>query len=337
MQKIIIENGVFEKIPKKIKELGNVFAIITDANLKTHGEKLMKGLRSEGAKCHMLVMQPGEHTKSLLTVERVAESLMKIGCKRDCVIIALGGGVIGDLAGFVASIYMRGVSLVSIPTTLLAMGDSSIGGKTGVDMPQGKNLLGTFYDSEITIMDPLLIKTIPAKAFRSGLAEIVKHAVIWDKTFFSFLEKNASAILKRKPDILKKVIDKSVKIKLAITSKDKHESVKKPTVSRMLLNYGHTVGHALEKLSNYELPHGEAISIGMVAENRVAVGRKLLKESDSERISALLKRFLLPTRIPQEFSPEQIKKALSMDKKNIDGHLYFALPVKIGSAQIIKE
>ncbi|MEK7171287.1 MAG: 3-dehydroquinate synthase [Patescibacteria group bacterium] len=334
--KIIIENGAFKTIPQKIKNCGTVFTIITDNNLKKPGDELLKNMRGAELKCNMLILPAGEHTKSLDFIERAAKSLLKLKMKRDSCLIALGGGMIGDFTGFLASIYMRGISYISIPTTLLAMGDSSIGGKTGIDMEEGKNLLGAFYNPEIVIMDPLLLKEMPERSFRYGLSEIVKHAVIADSKFFKFIEKNAGGILGRKPQVLKKLIAQSVKIKLRIVGRDPHESLNPKGDCRMLLNYGHTVGHALEKLSNYELPHGEAVSIGMVAENRLAVGKNLLKGIDADRIENLLKRLHLPVKIPSQYSDQELKRAMDMDKKNIGGKLCFALPICIGKARIFQ-
>lgn len=332
--KLVIESGALKKLPNEVRPLGKHFVIITDEHLKKTGEQVLKSMRDAMLQCNLLVIPPGENTKSLSFVEKISRSMAKLGVKRDGCVIALGGGVIGDLAGFVASVYMRGIPFVTVPTTLLAMGDSGIGGKTGVDLPEGKNLVGSFHQPKIILVDTLLLRTLPDRDFRSGLAEIVKHGVIVDRAFFTLLERNTRAIMRRDQKILKKIVSKSIHIKMNIVRKDEKESVKNTDApnSRMLLNYGHTVGHALEKLSNYTMTHGEAIAIGMVAENRVAVGKKLLKEKDAERILNLLKTFKLPTKIPSNFTTREIKKALSTDKKNINGKLYFALPVRIGKA-----
>ncbi len=336
MARIVIENGSVKKLSQKVKSFGKVFAIVTDHHLKSLGEEILYDLRRAGLTSSLLIVPAGETTKSLTFVEKMARSLVKLGIKRDGVLIGLGGGVIGDVAGFLASIYLRGIPFISIPTTLLAMGDSSIGGKTGVDLPEGKNLLGTFAEPVLILVDPLLLKTLPEREFRAGLAEIVKHSIIADRNFFLFLEKNAKGILARKPALLKKIIQKSAAIKLRIVRADPYESIKKTSgASRMLVNYGHTVGHALEQLSNYELSHGEAISIGMAAENRVAVGKKYLKEKEAGRILNLLKAFHLPVKFPKEYSPSILKRMMALDKKNIDGKLRFALPVRIGKAKII--
>lgn len=335
LPKIFIRNGILKKIPEKVKSLGSVFAVITDKNLASQGKALREALKKAGLSAHLLILPAGEKTKSLLMLEKVASSLLKFGLKRDCCLIALGGGVIGDLTGFLASIYLRGVTYIAVPTTLLSMGDSSIGGKTGIDLSEGKNLLGTFYHPRLIIMDPLLLKTLSERDFRNGLAEIVKHAVIADLQFFKFLEKNVSAILGRKPAVLQKIAKESVRIKSSIVKKDEKESIKKTKgMSRMFVNYGHTVGHALEKLSNYTLPHGEAVAIGMVAENRLAVGKKILKQTDADRITALLQKFHLPITIPSKYPSSQLEKAMSMDKKTIGGKLHFALPTRIGAVRL---
>lgn len=334
--KIIIENGVFKRIPAKVRAIAKTFAIITDSNLKRQGQELLRLMRNAKLKCNLVVLPAGEETKSLSVVGKAAEHLVRLGIKRDSCIIALGGGVIGDAAGFLAAIYMRGIPFVSVPTTLLAMADSGIGGKTGVDMKEGKNLLGAFCQPKMVIVDISLLRTLNDRAFKNGMAEIIKHGIIADKSFFNFLEKNVKAILSRKLPVLKKIIAKSINIKMNIVRKDEKESIKKLESScyRMLLNYGHTVGHALEKLSGYKLPHGEAVAIGMVAENRVAVGHNLLKEKGAKRIYELIKAFGLPVKIPSQYSSAEIKKALESDKKNINGKLYFALPARIGKAVI---
>lgn len=335
--KIRIENGAFKKIPAHVGKYGKKFTIITDGNIKKLGNDLLSAMRKSGLSCNLIILPPGEHTKSISFVEKIATHLVNLGNKRDSCLIALGGGVVGDLTGFVASIFMRGINYVSVPTTMLAMCDSGIGGKTGVDLPEGKNLLGTFYNPKEVIIDPLLVTSLPEKQIRIGMAEVIKHAVLADAQFFKFLNQNTLAILSKKPTVLKQTIAKSVQIKLSIVKKDGREMLQNTerNVSRMLLNYGHTVGHALEKLSKFALSHGEAIAIGMVAENRIAVGKKLLKEIDAVKIESLIKKFGLPIKMPQEYSPAQLETAMGMDKKHIDGKLFFALPLGIGKAKIL--
>ncbi|MEK9132705.1 MAG: 3-dehydroquinate synthase [Patescibacteria group bacterium] len=336
--KIIIEKGAIKKIPQKVRGFGASFAIITDGHLKKRGEELLQNMRAAGLKCNLLVLPPGENTKSMHFVESLTGSLLKLGIRRDSCLIALGGGVIGDLTGFIASIFMRGIRFVAVPTTLLGMVDACIGGKTGVDLKEGKNLIGTFYDPAAVIVDPDMLASLPERDFKCGMAEVIKHAIIADRKFFLFLEKNVGAILKRKPEIIKKLIAKNIEIKLKIVEKDKHENVHgyDKEHSRMFLNYGHTVGHAIEQLSRYLVPHGEAIAMGMVAENRIAQAKKMMKESEAERVINLLKRFRLPVSIPADFTTAQIKKALVNDKKHVEGKLCFALPVGIGKAKVVQ-
>lgn len=313
-------------------------AVITDANLRAVGEKLHTAIQKTGARCHLLILPPGEHAKSFSFVEKLSRSLARLGVKRDGCLVGLGGGVVLDITGFLASIYMRGIPFISVPTTLLAMCDSSIGGKTGIDLPEGKNLIGSFYHPEHIFMDPLMLKTLPEREFRSGMAEVIKHAIIADRGLFTLLEKRANEVLRRVPTLLEQMVKRNVRIKLKIVKKDERESIRLKKAgakdSRMLLNYGHTVGHALETLSKFRLSHGEAVAIGMVAENRIAVAKKMLREADALRIKNLLRRFHLPVEIPGEFSKSAIEKAMTQDKKHIQGVLYFALPTGIGRARV---
>jgi 3-dehydroquinate synthase len=188
-QNIHIENGSLGKIPFYIKKIGNVFAVITDSNLKKRGEELRAMIRAAGMACHLLILSSGEKSKSLAVVEKMAGMLLDLGLRRDACIIALGGGVVGDTVGFLASIYLRGIAFINIPTTLLAMADSSIGGKTGVNLSKAKNALGTFYNPRMVVMDPSILNDLPENAYRGGMAEIIKHAVIADRAFFQFLKK----------------------------------------------------------------------------------------------------------------------------------------------------
>lgn len=336
LPKIIIRSGAFKSATSHIREVGKKCVIVTDSHLKIPAEELHKKLRGAGIKAHVIMLPPGETTKSFGFVEKIANSLMKVGMKRDSCLVALGGGVVGDITGFVASIFMRGIPFISIPTTLLAMADSSIGGKTGIDLGEGKNLIGSFYHPEVIIIDPTFLKTLPDKEFRGGMAEIVKHSIIADRRFFIQLEKGTAKILNRNPATLEKILKKSAAIKLKFVKADERESLKKTSggKSRMALNYGHTVGHALEKVSKFNISHGDAVSIGMVAENRLAVGKKLLTEEDSYRILQLLKEFKLPTKIPEQYRGVALQKALTLDKKNIGGKLFFALPSGIGKVKI---
>jgi len=336
MSKIIIKSGVRKNIANEIKRIAKSSVIITDKNLVKIALDIKSSLNKSDMKCEIITIASGEKTKSLAMVEKICRDLVKKGVRRDSVIIGVGGGVIGDLVGFVASIYMRGIPFVSIPTTMLAMADASIGSKNGVNLPEGKNLIGTFTEPLITVIDPELNETLPDKIFCEGMAEIIKHAIIADKKLFEFLWTNSEKILKRESKSLEMILKKSVEIKLNIISEDRHESIHKKhdEKTRMLLNYGHTVGHALEQLSKYTLLHGEAISIGMVAENKIAVEKQLLTQADADRIKKLFEMYKLPTVIPLKYPPKKILSVMKRDKKVIDGKIFLAVPTTIGNATV---
>lgn len=312
----------------KIKKTAKI-AIITDSKVKKlYGGKLFWNLKKEGFDVNIFSFPDGEKSKTLTTVESLAEKLSENNYDRTSVIIALGGGVVGDIAGFLASIYMRGIPYVQIPTTLLAMIDSSIGGKTGVNLKSGKNLIGTFHQPIETLIDPYYLKSLPLKHIKNGLAEAIKYGVIKDKILFNFIEKNLEKILKLDAKILEKLIRSCVKIKKEIVAQDEKEHG-----IRQILNYGHTFGHALEKQSNYTLLHGFAISIGMVLANQKAVKLGLLKQKDADCIKNLLKRAGLPVYTMHKPTLQDLKK----DKKKHGNSINFILPTKIGNAQIYNE
>ena len=329
--KIFIEKGIINKLPKLLKKLhlGQKYALITDSRTaKIHGNNITKFLNKNGIKTEIFSFEAGEKSKTLSTIEELAEQLVSKNFNRKDAIIALGGGVVGDVAGFLASIFLRGIPFVQIPTTLLAMVDSAIGGKTGVDLKIGKNLLGTITQPKAAFIDINLLKTLPENQIRNGLAEIIKYGVIKDEKFFTYLEKNLSKIFDHDEKVLNYVLQKSIAIKVEVVEKDEKESK-----NRMILNYGHTYGHALETMSNYTLLHGYAISIGMVIINEIAVKKGYLKEKDAERIKTLLEKAGLPV-----FSMQKPNmKDLMTDKKNDGKSINFIFPTKIGKAIIYNQ
>ncbi|MEK7085497.1 MAG: 3-dehydroquinate synthase, partial [Patescibacteria group bacterium] len=290
--KIFIQNGIINKLPEYLKKmnLGDDYALITDTKTeKLFGRSLVKFLKSKGIKVEMISFDQGEKSKNLKTVEELAEKMIEKKFDRRDAIIVLGGGVAGDIGGFLASIYYRGIPYIQIPTTLLAMVDSAIGGKTGVDLKSGKNLIGTITQPKAVFIDTNYLKTLPENQIRNGLAEIIKCGVIKDAKLFKFIEQNLDKILKLDKKAINYIIQRSVEIKVEIIEHDEKESGQ-----RMILNYGHTYVHALEKLSNYTLLHGYAISIGMVIANKIAIQKRLLKPAVAERIKNLLKKAELP-------------------------------------------
>lgn len=327
MTKIIIEKDAANQLLKSDKTVK--YAIITDDKVKRlYGNKLKRTLEKAGITTEIFSFPNGEKSKRLETIEALANQMVEKQLDRSCKIIALGGGVVGDVAGLLSSLYMRGVPYIQIPTTLLAMVDSSVGGKTGIDLESGKNLLGTFNQPEKTLIDSQYLKTLPLKQIRNGLAEVIKYGVIKDPKLFTFIEENYEKILKLEGKEIAHIIKTSVKIKNGIVKRDEKEKGE-----RMILNYGHTYGHAIERISNYTLLHGYAISLGMVIANKLAVKKDMLKYEDAKRIRTLLKKVGLPTVMVKKPTYNDILS----DKKKIGNTINFILPTKIGSVKIIKE
>lgn len=329
---IHIEKGLFKEIPNLLKKQKSrtCFSLIADTNVtKLYGKTLLMCLQKKNIKAHLISFPAGERHKNLSTVEKIIGQMLKFGIDRSGAVIALGGGVSGDLAGFVASIYMRGIPLFHIPTTLLAMVDSSIGGKTGVDLSSGKNLAGTFYQPKAVFIDPELLKTLPQKELENGMAEVIKYGVLGDEVLLRLAELKKNQILQKDERILERIITRCCKMKAKIIQDDERENG-----VRMTLNYGHTLGHAFEKLSNYTIGHGEAIAIGMLLINAVAVEKGLLDKEIHERIVKILVRYHLLdhlkdfTRKPKII--EQLWKIMLNDKKNKDGIVRFIVPRDIG-------
>lgn len=311
------------------EKIGNKYAIITDNKVgRLYGQAFKRFLNKAGITADLFTFKEGEKEKRMHNLEKIAETMLNKNFDRKDAIIAFGGGVVGDLAGFLASIYMRGIPFIQIPTTLLAMVDSSVGGKTGVDLPTGKNLLGTFAQPKAVFIDTNYLKTLPLKQIKNGMAEVIKYGVIKDAKLFELIENNLEKILKLDRDLLTKIIERSVEIKADVVMADEKESGE-----RMILNYGHTYGHAIEKMSGYTLLHGYAISIGMVLANKMAVEKGLLSEKDSDRIKKLIHTTGLPITIMKK--PEI--KDLINDKKKIGNHINFILPTKIGKVIIHPE
>jgi 3-dehydroquinate synthase len=262
----------------------------------------------------------GETSKTRDSWARLTDSLMERGFGRDSGVIALGGGVAGDLVGFVAATYMRGIPYLQVPTTLLAMLDASVGGKTGVDTPQGKNLVGAFHPPAAVIADPQTLATLPDRAYRAGLAEAVKHGLIADRLYFEWMEANAAALVSRSQDPLIHLIRRSVEIKAEVVSGDERESGR-----RAILNAGHTVAHALEQVSGYDLPHGEAVGLGLVVECELAEQLGVASGGLRKRVATLLSRLGLPVRIPPSLEGGALIRSMANDKKNRSGQIHFAL------------
>ena len=300
-------------------------AIISDCNV---AEKFAAPLKAEiekrGVRATVVSFLAGEQSKNLSTFAEIQRNVFDAGLDRDSCIVALGGGITGDVAGFVAATYMRGITLVQMPTTLLAMADSSIGGKTGVDLPAGKNAVGAFKQPDAVFSDLDYLKELPERELRNGCAEIAKHAIIADAEMFEILEKNPG--FATDPKLLAKIVERNALIKAKVVMADERESN-----LRQILNFGHTVGHAMESLTGYEkFSHGEAVAIGMAVEARVAERLGLLASGNADRISALLEKlgFALAVRV---LNMDEMVSEMRRDKKSKNGEIVMALPKKIGA------
>lgn len=332
---VYIQPGILEDLPRVLGQsgIGHRFVIITDSRVKNlYGVDFLKMCRKEKLNAEMLYFQNGESSKRWNTVTKLLESMAELGCLRDTAVIALGGGVVGDIAGLTASLYMRGLPYVQIPTTTMAMADSSIGGKTGVNSQYGKNLFGTFYQPKAVFIDTDFLNTLAKKEFLNGIVEIIKHGVILDPGLFRKIEKHHAKLVALDQKFLNKILARSCAIKKEVVEEDELENG-----PRMVLNFGHTIGHALEKISRYQLPHGEAVALGMVAETKIAVGRGMCKVKLLERIVNLFSALGLPTEIAEKETRQKITEVIELDKKARNGKVRFILPRKLGKVIIVDD
>jgi 3-dehydroquinate synthase len=273
----------------------------------------------------VLTFPAGEQSKTRESWARLTDAMVQRRYGRDSGIVALGGGVTGDLAGFVAATYMRGVPHLQVPTTLLAMVDASVGGKTAVNTPAGKNLVGAFFPPVAVVADPVVLRTLPDSAFRGGLAEAVKHGLIADREYFEWMETQVDRLLARDVSILTHLVRRSVEIKAEVVSADEREAGR-----RAILNAGHTVAHGLEQLSGYSLPHGDAVALGLIAECALAEQLGIAAQGLCRRVTTLLGRLGLPTRSPEPLNGPGLIGAMLGDKKNRDGVIHVALVAQLG-------
>jgi 3-dehydroquinate synthase len=302
---------------------GNRVAVVTDANVAAiHLPVVMESLAAAGFEAVAITVEAGETSKRLECAGQVCDAMIAAGLDRSALLVALGGGVVGDLAGFVAAIYYRGIPCVQIPTTVVAQVDSSVGGKTGVNAPGGKNLIGAFHQPSLVIIDPLTLGTLPARDYNEGFAEIIKHAVIRDAEMLAVLDPGERAGLAG-------LIARNVRIKAAIVAADERET----GGERALLNFGHTIGHAIEQAAGYgRFRHGEAVSIGLRGALLLSVHRAGLAQADCDRVVRVLEAFQLPVRVPEDLATADILRAMGRDKKFVGGKVRFVLTARLGSA-----
>jgi 3-dehydroquinate synthase len=330
----VIESGLLAQAGARLRELldgsERAFVVTVPPVRRRWGKTLMSSLAKAGIEAKVVEMPDGEPAKKLATVEMLASKLAAHGADRNAVVLAFGGGVVGDTAGLLASLYMRGISVVQIPTTVLAQVDASIGGKTGVNLKAGKNLLGTFHQPRAVLIDPAVLASLPDREFRAGLYEALKCGVIGSPELFRRFEDEKDKILKRDAATLEWVIAQSVRQKAAVVAADEKESG-----LRQVLNFGHTIGHALEAETGYRgFLHGEAVAWGMVAATNIALAMGKLGSVNAKRIvDAVLGLSDLP---PIRVKPAKVLKRLQADKKTKDGVVHFVLPREIGQVEIVK-
>lgn len=329
---IRIKSGVLGDIGRWLSSLGikGKVGVVTNPVVgRLYASGVLRSLRAAGLDASTIMLPDGERAKSMRSVSTILDTLIKARFERGSALVALGGGVIGDLTGFAASIYMRGIPFVQVPTTLVAQVDSSVGGKTGVNHPLGKNLIGTFSQPRLVLVDPDTLRTLPPREWTAGLAEVIKYGVIADETFFAYLEQHMDRLRKLETESVSHVIARSCEIKASVVAQDERESD-----LRRILNYGHTIGHALESLGGYrKLIHGEAVAIGMVQEADLAryLGRCAPDVVDRQR--ALVRRAGLPD-IPPPTTFGKLWAAMQHDKKVTQGRVYCVLPERIGRVVI---
>ena len=305
---------------------GERYIIVTDDIVSSlHGARVEETLKGMGLKTDIIDFPAGEASKDMQTSLRIGDQLIALGTDRTSALIALGGGVVGDITGFVASIYMRGIPYIQVPTTLLAQVDSSIGGKTGIDLSTGKNILGTFYQPKGVFIDLAFVKTLKPLELKNGLAEVIKYGTIDDPELFSILEAKVNDIKKGDLDLLEQIVTRSCRIKKGVVEIDEQEKG-----VRRILNFGHTIGHAIETESGYTIPHGDAVSMGMAAAALISERMRYLPSEDRERIITLIRAMDLPDRIPKKISPDGIFTRMQGDKKKAGDVLNFVLLKKIG-------
>ncbi|MBI1831568.1 MAG: 3-dehydroquinate synthase [Planctomycetes bacterium] len=308
---------------------GTAALVVTDENARIHGQAVQSSLSAAGFRAGLVIRAAGESQKSLESAAQLYDALLDLPADRRTLVVAVGGGVIGDLAGFVAATYARGIPLLMVPTTLLAMVDSSVGGKVGVNHPRAKNMIGAFHQPIGVFIDVSTLDTLPEREFKSGLAEVVKYGVILDAEFFAHLEKNVDAILKRDPAAIQRIVLRSCELKAKIVEQDEREE----TDVRAKLNYGHTFAHAFETAGGYGTwLHGEAVSAGMVCASRLAQRRGLVAREITERQCQLLQKFSLPT-APLRWPIEELLATMRKDKKAVGGRMRFILPTRLGEVE----
>jgi 3-dehydroquinate synthase len=315
------------------RKIGPKILLVSNPTIfKHYGQGAIASLEAAGFTVSHCILPPGERYKTPATIQKIYDAALALRLERSSTMVALGGGVVGDMTGFAAATWLRGINVVQVPTTLLAMVDSAIGGKTGVNHPQGKNLIGAFHQPRLVIIDPTVLKTLPTREFRAGMAEVIKYGVIWDGALFEALEQaeRLDQLRYMPEELLNTIVTASCQAKATVVSQDEKEAG-----LREILNYGHTIGHAVESLTGYKVVnHGEAVAIGMVAAGEIAVALDQWTRSECDRQNALISKCGLPTQLPAGIDRDAIIASLQTDKKVKDSQVRFVLPQKIAAVNV---
>jgi 3-dehydroquinate synthase len=329
---IVGEAGLLDQIARHLTPFGMsaTAVIVTNSTVKRlYASRVLRSLKVAGISAAVMTVPEGERAKSMTSLNTMLNELVRRRYERTTWLIALGGGVVGDVAGFAAATYLRGIPFVQVPTTLVAQVDASIGGKTGINHRLGKNLIGSFYQPKLVLIDPSVLRTLPPREYRAGLAEVIKYGVIEDAGFFEFLEQNMAGIVSHEPACIDQILRASCAIKADVVSADEREGDR-----RRILNFGHTVGHALETVSGYRrYKHGEAVAIGMVVAAGVATRMGLADPRIPQRIRAVVEAAGLSAAFPR-YSPAALIRAMRQDKKVQDQAIHFVLPTEIGKVVV---
>jgi len=332
---VLIEPGALSRAAAHIREAlpkARHFVVVTSGPVRAHwGQPLLDSFAADGARIDLIEMPDGERHKNLTTIERLSTQLVKLNADRNTVLISLGGGVVGDVTGFLAGIYMRGIRFVQVPTTFLSQVDSSIGGKTGVNLSSGKNMVGVFKQPELVLADPQVLATLPDREYRSGLYESLKAGIIRNPRIFEFMEENRGPVLAKDPGALEWLIAESVRVKANVVGEDEEEHG-----VRKILNFGHTIAHALESETGYKyFLHGEAVAWGMIAAASISAAMHRLPPAAAARIRRLVLAYAPLPKV--EVRPKAIFRRLVSDKKTLDGQVHFILARDIGEVEIVTD
>jgi 3-dehydroquinate synthase len=332
---ILLGSGLLDRVGELLSQIlqpSRIILVTHPSLFRLYGDKVLAGFKKLGWTTDIIEVPEGETSKSLHQADIIYDQLLDFNCDRKSVLIALGGGVIGDLTGFVAATYQRGIPFVQVPTTLLSQVDSSVGGKTAVNHPKGKNMIGAFYQPRLVVADLDTLQTLPQNEFRAGLAEVIKYGVISDSSLFDYLENNVEKILQLDHECLAHIIKNSCAIKAEVVEKDERESH-----YRMILNFGHTLGHAIEALTGYsQFIHGEAVAIGMIYAAKLSQQSGKCQEEVPNRLSELVKKCGLPSQWP-DLESSAVIECLYHDKKTMNHKIKFILVKEIGSVEIVED